>query len=96
MENLNQTTHEEKFNFITEVISDFSNYNLQELKLAHTKLNFLCINFDPYAADEKSNEVENILNEFKLNDFIANPFEFTNIVLQILDKLDNEIKNRKH
>jgi hypothetical protein len=67
----------------------------QQLDLAIKKLNFLCLNFDPYS-DHISTEVENILSEYKLSDYISNPFEFTNIVLQILDKTENTIKSRVH
>jgi hypothetical protein len=66
-----------------------------QLDLAIKKLNFLCLNFDPYS-NYVSTEVENILSEYQLTDYISNPFEFTNIVLQILDKTENTIKSRVH
>jgi hypothetical protein len=64
-----------------------------ELDLVIKKLNFLCHNFDPYD-DHKSTEVENIISEFELDEFTSNPFEFTNVLLQILDKTENNIKTR--
>ena len=66
-----------------------------KLDLTIKKLNFLCLNFDPYSLT-MSTEVENIINEYKLLAFTTNPFHFTNIVLQILDKTENEIKSRVH
>lgn len=65
----------------------------KELDLVITKLNFLCLHFDPYDQNPTI-EVENILNEYELENFISNPFEFTNIVLQMLDRTDNLKKSR--
>lgn len=96
MQNTTQEQIDQRFNIITEVINDFSKMSLADLEKVQMKLNYLCINYDPYENLELSNELENIINEFELNDFLGNPFEFTNIVLQILDKLENEIKTRKN
>ena len=60
--------------------------NQDELNLVIKKLNFLCHNFDPYD-DHMSTEVENIINEYELDTFTSNPFEFTNVLLQILDNV---------
>lgn len=65
------------------------------LKMVIKKLNFLCLNFDPYS-EHMSTEVENIINEYDLTPYTSNPFEFTNVVLQILDKTENIIKSRVH
>ena len=67
----------------------------QELDLVIKKLSFLCLNYDPYDSDIED-EVENIINEYQLEEYTSNPFEFTNIVLQILDKTENIIKSRVH
>lgn len=67
----------------------------KELELVIKKLNYLCLDFDPYLM-EKSTDVENTLNEFELNSFCSNPFKFTNILLQMLDKTENLIKSREH
>lgn len=96
MENLNQNTVEFKTEILNEIITDFSKKNLKTLKLEQTKLNYLCINYDPYDALEKPTEVENIIKEYKLEPFTSNPFEFTNVVLQILDRLEQEIKLKQN
>ena len=57
----------------------------KELDLVIKKLNYVCLNFDPYGY-EPSTEVENIMMDYELNEFTSNPFEFTNILLQMLDK----------
>jgi len=84
---------------VQDLITRFDNYinklGRKELDIVIKKLNFLCLNFDPYD-QEPSVEVENILNEYELEDYLANPFEFTNILLQMLDKTDNLKKSRVH
>ncbi|MBC74931.1 MAG: hypothetical protein CME64_02860 [Halobacteriovoraceae bacterium] len=68
----------------------------KELELTQKKLQYLCLEFDPYQSDDLSNEEENIINEYELENSLSNPFEFTNIVLQMLDALETEIKSRSH
>ena len=72
------------------------NNSVEKLQQKHLKLSFLCEHFNPYDTQELSVEVENILNEFELMKFIHNPFDFTNIVLRMLDQLDNQIKSKKN
>jgi hypothetical protein len=67
----------------------------KNLDLVIKKLNYLCLDFDPYQL-EKSTEAQNILDEFELEQFCSNPFDFTNVVLQMLDKTENLIKSREH
>tara|TARA_Y100000385_G_C13022156_1_gene606683 strand:- start:21 stop:338 length:318 start_codon:yes stop_codon:yes gene_type:complete len=67
----------------------------KNLDLVIKKLNYLCLDFDPYALD-KSSETENILDEFELDQFCSNPFDFTNVVLQMMDVTENLIKSREH
>lgn len=96
MENLHQNSIEQKSEIINEIITDFSKKSLKSLKLEQTKLNYLCINFDPYDNLDMPTEIENIINEYKLNSFLNNPFEFTNVLLQILDKLEQAIKSKQN
>lgn len=77
-------------NFKTEV----SSLNLPTIELLQKKLNFLCLEFDPYSFDLEDQTVATILNEFELQDFLDNPFIFTNIVLQLLDITEEAIKNK--
>lgn len=67
----------------------------KNLDLVIKKLNYLCLDFDPFEL-HRSNEAENILAEYELEQFCSNPFEFTNVVLQMLDKTENLIKSREH
>ncbi|MEX0798246.1 MAG: hypothetical protein WD025_02310 [Bacteriovoracaceae bacterium] len=73
-----------------------SKYGRKELDLVNKKLNFLCLEFDPYNDLERSQEEQNIIDEYELNDSLNNPFNFTNIILQMLDALETEIKSRSH
>lgn len=68
----------------------------KELGLVQKKLNFLCLEFDPYQDDELSDEEKNIIEEFELSGLLGNPFAFTNVVLQMMDALEGEIKSRSH
>lgn len=68
--------------------------SLDGLKLCQKKLNFLCLEFDPFNADELTIEEENILDEYNLRETIKNPFEFTNVILQMLDIVEGEQKKR--
>jgi hypothetical protein len=83
--------HEEVVSFFTNELSRASS---KSIGLIQKKLNFLCLELDPYNALDLSNEEENILNEFHLKDFLTNPFEFTNIVLQLLNITELELKKR--
>jgi len=71
--------------------------NKTDLELLIQKLNFLCLKFDPFTAiEDAGNEAINILHELGLNHFLTNPFDFTHIVLQMLDLIDNKINTRVH
>lgn len=73
-----------------------SNQGLNDLKIHERKLKFLCLNFDPFDSGKQSLEVENILNDYELEHHLGSPFEFTNIILQLLDILEESIKNKVH
>ncbi|MCT4641852.1 MAG: hypothetical protein N4A33_06090 [Bacteriovoracaceae bacterium] len=92
----NQKANSEPLDYVTIFKNKLPNLEVKELNLMVKQLNYLCLNYDPYNMDDKSIEVKNILNQFKLNEFAQSPFGFTNILLQLLDKLDNEIKRRIH
>lgn len=65
-----------------------------QLKIEYKKYSYLCHNYDPYDQSEiENNEVKNILNISGLSEFIANPFEYTNLLLQIMDKCETKIKS---
>jgi hypothetical protein len=82
---------EEVVNFFTNELSLLSKKSIENIQ---KKLNFLCLELDPYNALELSTEEENILKEFQLKDYLSNPFEFTNIVLQLLNMTELELKKR--
>lgn len=68
----------------------------KELALVQKKLNYLCLEFDPYNDMELGDEESNIIEEYELSDYVGNPFAFTNILLRMLDMLEAEIKSRSH
>lgn len=80
------------------IVKNFTNelkgYSKEQLDLCLKKLNFLCLEFNPYETDHLKIEEENILNEFDLMSTLTNPFEFTNTVLQMLDNIETETKTR--
>ena len=68
----------------------------KSLNLDQKRLNFLCLEFDPYNSLELSPEEKNIIEEYELEESLKNPFDFTNIVLQMMDVLEAEIKSRPY
>ncbi len=93
--NSTQASLDDKKELIENFQIKLENLNKEQLDLMVKKLNFLCLNYDPYQLD-MGQEVENIINEYELSSFTSNPFEFTNILLQMLDKTENTIKSRVH
>jgi hypothetical protein len=83
-----------------EIVENFTNELKQssknQLDLCLKKLNFLCLEFDPYQSEQLRVEEQNIINEFDLMDTIQNPFEFTKTILQMLDNVETEQKKRSH
>lgn len=83
-----------------ESLKEFQTYvsklGKKELALVQKKLNYLCLEFDPYNDTELTQEEQNIIEEYELSDYVGNPFAFTNVVLQMMDALENEIKSRSH
>ena len=76
-------------------ISEMQGLKINELITIQKKLNYLCLELDPFNKLDLSIEEKNILNEFELNDSLTNPFEFTNLVLQLLDIVENQIKAKQ-
>lgn len=81
---------------IQEFVKNVSNnlspkLSLKDAETIKLKLDFLAKNFDPYAP-HFNDEIENILQEFDLQDKTENPFTFTNILLKYLDSIDNALK----
>lgn len=59
------------------------------LELHQKRLQFLAQNFDPFAGDV-DNECQQILNFYAIE--IQDPFQFTNLVLQMLDALEERTR----
>ncbi len=74
--------------------SELKNMSLHQLKNTHKELNYLCLELDPYNLDFISIELENILNKFQLTSTLSNPFTFTNIILQMLNQVEEELNTR--
>jgi len=83
-----------------EIVENFTNElskaSQTKLNLCLKKLNYLCLEFDPYQCEHLRVEEENIIKEFELMDTIHNPFEFTKTILQMLDNVETELKKRSH
>lgn len=90
----NKPCPENKEEVILLFINELRIRSLKSLSLIQKKLNFLCLEFDPYSQADMPQEVESILNEFNLMEYIENPFEFTNIILQMLNHTELELKKR--
>lgn len=70
---------------------------LEQCKINYKKLSYLCHHYDPYdQSDIENTEVKNILNSTGLSEYIANPFEYTNLLLQMMDKSETKIKSLEH
>jgi hypothetical protein len=66
---------------------------LKELKILKSRLDELCLDFDPFNPI-LNDDTQELLKIFKLQSVVENPFTFTNILLKSLDFLENEIKRR--
>lgn len=90
----------EKEDLVNCFTNEIQKLSLKKLSLKLGQLSYLAENFDPYQGVynglDISVELLNILNEFKLNEYTKNPFEFTNILLQLLDLTQEEAKKRSH
>lgn len=64
------------------------------LEIALKKINYLCDNIDPYNCLDLSIEEENIINNYELKEFLSNPFDFTNIILQMIDIVEAQLKTK--
>lgn len=69
--------------------------NIEEVELLFKKIKFLGLHFDPFSA-EVSNECQLIMTQFGLDQYLDNPYQMTNILLRLLDKVEEKIKNLKH
>ncbi len=67
------------------------NQTVKELKNTKQKLDFLCLHFDPFHS-EPSEEIKQLIQEFELENYLDDPFSFTNQVLQLLDEAETNIK----
>ncbi len=69
--------------------------SLKTLKTHQTTLQFLAQDFDPFTGGISS-EASQILSAYQLESMIADPFQFTNTLLQMLDLLEERIKTFIH
>lgn len=76
--------------------NEISSMNHGQLNQTLKQLNYLALNLDPYHASNISTEEESILHKFGLNDYLTNPFEFTNQLLRLIDLTQEEKKKRIH
>lgn len=58
------------------------------------KINFLCLSYNPYENLDLTSEESSIIEELNLSDYLDNPFNFTNYLLQMLDIVENQLKRK--
>lgn len=68
--------------------------DVNEAELLMKKLQFLGLNFDPFQ-ENHSSECGQIMEQLGLNVHMSNPYLATNILLRLLDKTEERIKNLK-
>jgi hypothetical protein len=66
----------------------------EDLDLMLKKLQYLGLHFDPFESNH-SQECEAILKDLNLHEMMTNPFQATNILLQLLDKTEEKLLNLK-
>ena len=64
----------------------------RQLGSAINDLKFICINFDPYNSN-LTPKMKKIIKKFELENDLDNPFDFTNKVLQLLDRAEQKVKH---
>jgi hypothetical protein len=82
-------------NFIKEFQQQLQTLELSELELVDKKLKFLGLNFDPFN-QETSPECEQIMDTLGLTVHLRNPYQATNILLQLLDMAEEELTKLKN
>ena len=85
---------ENKDLFIQNFKNELESLNHLDLDRLLKKLNFICLQLDPYNCSTLSIEEKNILEEFQLEVYLDNPFELTRYLLQMLNHVEIEIKKR--
>lgn len=99
--NNTQTNNQEKlFQDRQEFISSFETkvekMGKKGLEQLTTKLTFLCNSYNPYDNLDLTQAEENIIHELGLEYHLSDPFHFTNLVLQMMDKVENKLKQKIH
>ena len=98
MQNIQQTgtvqgTEARQNDALTRFVASLKRTRSQKtLELHQKRLQFLAQNFDPFAG-EISNECVQIMKHYELENEAADPFRFTNLVLQMLDALEEKTKS---
>ncbi len=81
---------------VNKFINEINEVDDEKLKTIADKLSFLCLEFDPYAVQNMEAREKEILEEFDLLPYLNNPFEYTRVVLQMLDTIENKINQKIH
>ena len=69
--------------------------SLKTLQTHQKTLQFLALDFDPFTMD-LSSEAKQILAQYHLEALVSDPFQFTNVLLRMLDLLEERIKTFIH
>ncbi len=65
-----------------------------EVELLYKKLQYLGLNFNPFEGQVEQ-ECGQIMDQLELTDHMNNPYTATNILLRLLDKTEERLKNLK-
>jgi hypothetical protein len=82
---------------VTQKETEFSKLNqsltANDLSVRLKKLSFLALHFDPYSPNLEDETIKNLVQEFEMDQFISNPFQFTNQLLLLIDNTENDLKS---
>jgi hypothetical protein len=68
--------------------------NWQDAELLLLKLQFLGVNYDPFA-DENPEECFQVIENLGLAEHLKNPYQATNMILRLLDKTEERLNKLK-
>jgi hypothetical protein len=78
-------------------LPDFSQVNQFEAHHLNEQIKQLCLEFNPFNFDDSDlNKYEFLLETLDLKEKLNNPYAFTNELLQMLDLLDQMLKQKTH
>lgn len=87
---------QERLEFISNFETTIESMGKEGLEKLTKKLNILCHSYNPYDNLDLTQVEKNIIEELNLEHHLEDPFHFTNLVLQMMDKVENKLKQKIH